>query len=844
MIKRLLASVVILCMLLTMLQGIMIASAAEGEWQLIFSDNFEKYNNARPSTGGATYKGVDKWSTINHDSTYDTLCVTELGNVIAKLHSLDNSAIRYPNMRKCVDISKGKIKLDFKLKCDPSAGVFPNILLRSQSGTQVPLVTSTSDGKLRFGYGAGLVSFDNTWQTISLEYTASSRELYMYLTNSAYTNKKFGPYSVAIPDGFDVTDPLVVFQMAIPKDLALTKACGYFDDVAIYYMSTSSTEIVESSLTSLLAGDSNVLPQEEFGTSSVITRAGAAQATIRIKNSLGKDIAPAIITAIYEGDKCAYVNITSVDKFSTGASKDVPVNFTIPEGIENGKVKFLVWDNTTDMNEYTLPISKNVVTQRALNLPNVFEDGMVLQRDKKVKVFGEAPKDAQITVTFDGKTATATATEGRFIAEFDEVFSASTTPKSLVVTSSTGEAITVNDVLVGDVLVGGGQSNMAMTFDSNLQKIPHPATVPANMRWFKLNSGSNVSDVGKRYDPANGNYASKENWQNVTTGNVGGVSAVMYFAAEKMLKTNPDVPVGIIVNAWGGTVIHQWISPDVVKKNIDNTSSWWRTQYADRVNVISSIPYSPVSGLYHYQTATIMPYTAKAFVWYHGESNSSTSFNYHLICKELIDDYRIKWQDPDLPVFIVQLPGWLDSKWAPLRLKQAWLEENVDNTYLVVTNDTGDDRTVDEVVSAGYSAGQHTSVTVHPTDKQPIGDRIARSIMANLDGKSIPYAGPVYAGMTGKGQTEVTINYTNFNEGLVCSAADSILTGFEVSTDGNDWTAANATIVGDSVVLTSEAAINYVRYGYVSGVLKSLGSKAEEGAVIFPAAPFRTDGKF
>ncbi len=841
MLKRLLAVLLCLCVVLATLSAMSFTVAAEGEWKLIFSDTFTDYEGKRPAAGGATYTGADKWSLVNHDSTYDCIGFNDNGNIVAKLQSLDNGAIRYPNLRKCVDMSKGKIKIDFRFKCDVASGIMPVVIMRSQSGTQVPFISSTSDGKIRFGYGTGLTAIDTGWQDVSLEYTATTKELTMVLNNAANKDKKFGPYKVSVPDGFDLTNPFMMFQMAISKGTALDKAYGYYDDVYIYYMSTDEPETVEWNLISLLVGDSAVLPQEEFGTSRLVTRAGDAQALIRVNNSSGQAIYPVIIAAVYDGDRCVAVDFTNVDKFSTGASKDVTVDFNIPEGIENGSVKFMMWDSLTDMNQYTTPISKKVITQRSLVLPNIFEDGMVLQRDKQVKVFGEAPKDAEITVTFDGKTAVTTATEGRFVAEFDEIFTASITPKDLVVTSSTGETKTIQDVLVGDVLVGGGQSNMAMTFTSNLQKIPQPTSIPANMRWFKINSGAGVSDVGKRYESTNA-YANKENWQNVTTGNVGGVSAVMYFTAEKMLEENPNVPVGIIVNAWGGTVLHQWISPDVLKNGTESTYPWWRSQYADKVNIISSIPYSPVAGLYHYQTATIMPYTVKAMVWYHGESNSGVNFNYHTICKDMIDDYRIKWQDPTLPVFIVQLPGWNDNNWASFRLKQAWLAENIDNTYLVVTNDTGDDRTVDEVVNAGFNASQHTSVTVHPTDKQPIGDRVARSIMANLDGVDIPYEGPVYTNITGIGTKEAVIEYANIHDGLVCMG-DS-LTSFEVSTDGNTWMTAKAAISDNTVVITADVDINYVRYGYVAGVIESLGSSAEDGAVTFPAAPFRTDDKF
>lgn len=816
-------------------------------WQVIFADDFQNVTGERPEAGGAEYKGPDKWSSVFHDSTYDVVAAAEPGNetnTVLKLQSLDNAAVRYPNIRKCLDLSMGKVRMEFRFRCAPGV-VQPNIMLRSQTGTQVPLITVTSGGVLRFGYSGSLTSYDDGWQTVRLEFDTLTRELDFYLTNATLTDEKFGPYVVPIPAGFDLSNALFVLQMAMPAGTPLDEAVGYFDDVKISALVTESDAVVSMKPTSLLVGDSGLLPQEQFVTSDRITRAGTAEATFRVSNNTGSEIQPVLMAAVYDAEqKGLTIQKEEIGAIAAGNSMDATIRFTIPEGVTNGTVKFFLWSGMDLMEPYIEPISKMVDTQRTLALPNVFQEGMVLQRDKPIKIFGEASKGAEITVTLGGKTAVATASEGRFLAEFAEPFAASNVPQSLTVTSSTGESLTVNNVLIGDVLVGGGQSNMAMTFDSNLQKISHPVRIPDNMRWFKLHSGANVSDVGTRYDPANHNYADQEKWETVTESNVGDVSAVMYFAAEKMLSVQPEVPVGIIVNAWGGSLIQQWISPDTLQNGADSAYDEWRNQFADGSNVVTSIPYSPVSGLYHYQTATIMPYTVKAFVWYQGESNTSPNLNYHLIFKDMMEDYREKWQDEDLPVFVIQLPGWHDEQWNAFRLKQAWIEDNVKNAYVIVTNDTGDDRTVEEVQAAGFSSGQYTSVTIHPADKQPIGDRLARSIYANVDGMSIAHNGPRYVGMTGTGDTRVVLSFDSINDGLVSLAEDGSLPGFEVSADGNSWTTASASIEGDRVVLTSTDTIQYVRYGYLPGVLKSLGSVAEDGSLYLPAAPFRTDGKF
>ncbi len=817
------------------------------EWQVVFADDFQNVTGLRPPKGGANYKGPDMWSEIYFDKTYDTTVAAEPGNednAVLKLEGLDNSAVRYPNIRKCVDISMGKTRMEFRFKCEPGV-VQPNILLRSQSGTQVPLITVTSGGVLRFGYSGDLTGYKNEWQTVRLEFDAATRELDFYLTNSDLKEKKFGPYTVPIPEGFDLANTLLVLQMAMPAGTALDKSFGYYDDVKISSLVTKDDMVVNMDPISLLVGDSGLLPEEQFVTSSLVTRAGNAEGKFRIYNNTGEGIAPVLFAAVYdEEQKCLSMENLTAETIAAGSSKEVILDFIIPEGITDGILKFMLWNSADKMEPLIQPIIKKVETQRTLRLSNIFQDGVVLQRDKPIRVFGEASEGAEVTVTLAGKTAVAVAKEGRFLAEFVETFSANSIPQTMTVTSSMGETVTVNDVLIGDVLVGGGQSNMAMTFRSNLQKIPLPGIVPENIRWFKLHSGAGVSDVGMRYQPENNGFADKEKWASVNIGNVGDVSAVMYFAAEKLRAVNPDVPVGIVIDAWGGSLIQQWISPDTLEAGADSAYDSWRTQYADGANVVTSIPYSPVAGLYHYQTATIMPFAVKAFAWYQGESNASPNMNYHLILKDMIEDYRVKWQDAKLPVFIIQLPGWHDEQWNSFRLKQAWVEEHMEDVFLVVTNDTGDDRTLEQVTAAGFSSGQYTSVTIHPADKQPIGDRLARSICVNLDGMDLAAGGPVFTGMAGAGTNSVALSFANVHDGLVSQAADGTLPGFEVSADGKMWIPASALIDGEQVILSAETSIRFVRYGYVPGVLKSLAGSAEKDNVNFPAAPFRTDEIF
>jgi sialate O-acetylesterase len=474
-----------------------------------------------------------------------------------------------------------------------------------------------------------------------------------------------------------------------------------------------------------------------------------------------------------------------------------------------------------------------------VKLPAVFSDNMVLQRSEKTPFFGTADKGERVTVKVGAATAQATADEnGKWKLALDT----HDVQGTLDVTVAGNNSITIKNVLVGEVWVASGQSNMewivANTKDADLE------TATAN--WPELRMFTVAKAIG--LEPAR-DVVGK--WDVCTSETVGRFSAVGYFFARdvhNVLKT----PVGVIHTSWGGTPAETWTSreafaaadpdlkaildrfdaaranldPDAKAKFEQDTRDWQkagspRDKRPKRPAGLED-QNSPTT-LYNAMIAPLVGYGIKGAIWYQGESNAGRAYQYRKLFPTMIQDWRTRWGQGDFSFYWVQLADFMaeekdpvDSQWAELREAQT-MTQALPNSGQAVIIDVGE------------------GADIHPRNKQDVGRRLARLALRRDYGRSnIVDSGPTFDSMSIEGDS-IRVRFKNAAGGLVVKEKP---TGFAIAGEDRKFVWADAKVEGESVVLKSPAVARPVaaRYAWANNPVVSLYNKAN-----LPACPFRTD---
>jgi sialate O-acetylesterase len=491
------------------------------------------------------------------------------------------------------------------------------------------------------------------------------------------------------------------------------------------------------------------------------------------------------------------------------------------------------------------------VVRADVKLSPLFSDHMVLQQGMPVPVWGTADANEAVTVTLGEQKATATADgSGKWTARLAPL-TASTKPAELTATGkNASQPARATDVLVGEVWVCSGQSNMEMNVNSSLraeQERAEAGNYPA-VRMFTVKKAI----AGKPSATMEGSWAISG------PQTVGNFSAVGYFFGRELHKAL-GVPVGLIHTSWGGTPAESWATDEALRSDPDfkpivdrweqmfgqfkQQAAGWRqaveqwakaAEEADaagrpvppppQIQDPRSNPWRP-SGLYNAMIAPVVPYAIKGATWYQGESNAGRAYQYRKLLPAMIASWRKAWGQGDFPFLIVSLanfmpvqPGPGDSDWAELREAQT-LTANQPNNGQSITIDIGD------------------AVDIHPKNKQEVGRRLALVALANTYKKDVPFAGPTYESMTAEGDS-IVLKFKNTYGGLAAKGADT-LKGFAVAGEDHKWHWADAKIAGaDTVVVHSDKVSKpvAVRYAWANNPVCNLYNKAD-----LPAVPFRTD---
>jgi sialate O-acetylesterase len=470
-------------------------------------------------------------------------------------------------------------------------------------------------------------------------------------------------------------------------------------------------------------------------------------------------------------------------------------------------------------------------------------DGMVLQQKMKVNIWGTADKGERVSVTFRGKSASATADDqGRWKVSLPSGNAGGPFPMNI----TGNNKLDYENVYVGEVWVCSGQSNMQWSVsacDASDKKAVETTPPNKNLRLFYVQRIPQAKPV----DDVQVQAVDGQNWTDATPKTAMPFSAAAYFFGRD-LQAALKVPVGLIHTSWGGTRAEAWTSRAQLDKN---PIYKFEAQAGDKLNPnIASVLYN---GMIH----PLLNYRIKGAIWYQGESNAGKAYHYRDLFPMMIQNWRQDWGQGDFPFYFVQLAPFLavskepqESAWAELREAQL-LTLKLPNTGMAVITDYGHER------------------DIHPTPKRPVGERLSLAARAQTYGEKIVYSGPAFKDMKVNGDKAV-LSFDHVGGGLVAKELvptdvrkNTVKTkeGKEIELSGAGWRVkegstkadligfavcgtdkkfhnAKAEIVGNTVVVSCEAVPNVlaVRYGWAEHPLCNLFNK--EG---LPASPFRTD---
>lgn len=474
--------------------------------------------------------------------------------------------------------------------------------------------------------------------------------------------------------------------------------------------------------------------------------------------------------------------------------------------------------------------------QAAVRLPAIFADHMVIQRDQPVHVWGSAAPGEEVTVTFRGaERSTRTDDLGRWSVELPS----GNAGGPFVLSIQGSDRIALSDVLVGDVWIASGQSNMGFAVKEG--KNAEQELAGANLPRLRL---MNVDQRPADYPQEDVSVLMP--WSVSGPETARDFSAVAFFFGRELLKRE-GVPIGIIESAWGGTPAEAWTSMHALSQDASLMpvfSAWAAMQDAEPEAVLAQekerrdlekqagtdenlrLPWHPVfrswapAALFNGMIAPLTRFPIRGVIWYQGESNTDRMRYpvYERLFQTLILDWRAQWGEGNFPFLYVQIANYRagpQDHWPEIREAQRQALRLV-NTAMAVTIDIGDPE------------------NIHPADKQDVGHRLALAARAVAYHESVEDSGPLFRSVSREG-SKLRLFFDHANDGLVVKGSQ--LEGFEIAGGDGHFVPAAAVVDGNAVVLSSPAVARPVqaRYGWADNPVCNLYNQAG-----LPASPFRS----
>jgi sialate O-acetylesterase len=456
---------------------------------------------------------------------------------------------------------------------------------------------------------------------------------------------------------------------------------------------------------------------------------------------------------------------------------------------------------------------------KRFQLHTLFSDGMILQRYQENPIWGTGPDGMQLTLEYQGQQVHTNITNGKWQAILPA--SEAGGPHILTVSSEGQELATVQDIYVGDVWLAGGQSNMEWKVRDTIHAQADVAA--AN---FPLIRHFEVPRL-EWEDPAVPTEPMMATWKKAAPDNVLDFSAVAYHFAQH-IQASQGVPIGIVGCYWGGTSASSWVSESTIKQEPElhvyleafqeqvnlfdweayevnclaynqATADYEARKAAGASNEelggypwpppVSPRSFSRPSGLYETMFLKIVPYGLKGFLFYQGESDATRAELYVKLLSGLIQNWRTLWQNDKLPFHFVQLTSYCsDGKadgetWPLLRESQAIVNERVPHTGMAVTLDCGE------------------RDDIHPRDKRTVGYRLALTALEHAYAQEIASSGPVYRELQIE-DGRIVLHFDHIEGGLALAGEHDKLIGFQIAAEDGAYVTAEASIVGNTVVLS------------------------------------------
>jgi sialate O-acetylesterase len=439
-----------------------------------------------------------------------------------------------------------------------------------------------------------------------------------------------------------------------------------------------------------------------------------------------------------------------------------------------------------------------------LRLPSILSSGMVLQQNDSARIWGWGYTGQNITVTasWDSKPLTTTVSN---LGTWQVILKTPSAggPFTLDIRSP-GKEITLQNVLVGEVWLCSGQSNMEYSYQSGARFIKEefPNCQNDQIRFYQVPRASSEypqDDI-------------RSEWASCDSNSLKPFSAVGYFFG-KILQHDLKVPIGLINASWGGTPAEAWTPAETIFQDDTLKSS---------AATLKEVPWGPVRPgyLYNGMIAPNIRFTLAGVIWYQGEANTGNYSTYSRLLTRMIQSWRRKW-NREFPFYFVQIAPYqyeVENSGALLQEQQAQVM-SLPRTGMVVTTDL-----IDSVTN------------IHPSDKRFVGSRLAGWALAESYHRNTgPYKSPSFRELVAQ-KSRLLLHFNDAPNGLISKG--SSLTGFYISGESESWLPAEGKIEKDGIEIWNKDLKNpvYARYGFGNTIIGNVFSP--EG---LPLCPFRTD---
>jgi sialate O-acetylesterase len=426
---------------------------------------------------------------------------------------------------------------------------------------------------------------------------------------------------------------------------------------------------------------------------------------------------------------------------------------------------------------------------------------MVIQRNVEAPVWGWAEAGEKVSVSFAGETRTAVADkDGKWSVKLPKR-DASAKPVDLTVKGN--NEVVLGNVLVGDVWICSGQSNMEWTLARSTKQPKEAFEAQKRNKQLRL---FRIPEHIKAPEPAED---TKGAWKTTEQERACmAFSGVGFFFGAK-LQHELNIPIGLIDTSWGGTPVDQWISNKAHRSFLKSERKG--------------------GSIYNGMVAPLVPFAIKGVIWYQGESNRSDEFPaYFTKLDALITGWREDFQSGDFPFHLVQIAPYQYNKKKPgddgTLARNIWAAQykaakEISNCGIVPIHDT-----IHGVIG-----------DIHPWDKQPVGERLANLALKNDYGKAVAFTGPAFAEAK-SGSGKIVVSFNHIDKGLTTTDGGAP-SCFEIAGDDKNFVPAQAAIDGRTVVVSAEgvASPRYVRMGWLETQVPNLADRNGWPAFQFPA---------